>query len=128
DFGKNWEKMLAIKHAWAGIACIATNALVNAALTYAGVELLTGVLLAASITLPPVAAITALAAISAFFGGTASFILGTAFWIGQNELKPQSKPVITSKESKELQQYDTCKTAPAANQGNSKQQLLITNR
>ena len=116
DFGKNWEKMLAIKHAWAGIACISTNALVNAALTYAGVELLTGVLVAASITLPPVAAITALAAISAFFGGTASFILGTAFWIRQNESKPQPKPVITSAGSAGLQRYSNWKKDPAANQ------------
>ncbi|MBP6918195.1 MAG: hypothetical protein KBB94_04725 [Legionellaceae bacterium] len=127
DFGKNWEKMLAIKHAWAGIACISTNALVNAALTYAGVELLTGVLVAASITLPPVAAITALAAISAFFGGTASFILGTAFWIRQNESKPQPKPVITSEGSAGLKRYSNWTKESAANRDLEVQHHLPTN-
>lgn len=92
DFGENWTKMMAIEHAWFGVLCTAINAFVNGALTYTGVELLTGLLLSANIALPPVALITTIAAISAIFAGSASFILGLDFWIRQNPVLPQMKP------------------------------------
>lgn len=94
DFAKKWEAMLTIPPLYLafGILCMSTNALVNAALTYAGVHLLSGLLVAASITLPPVAAITVVAAISAFFAGSASLILGTALWIRTYAKKPEAQP------------------------------------
>lgn len=118
NLGEKIEKMMAIKHAGVGIFFITTNALVNAALTYAGVELLAGLVVGASISLPPVAVITALATIAAFFAGTASFILGTAFWIRQNEAKPQPTPVINTAGSTGLKQFGQWKqkTGLAANQ------------
>lgn len=95
NFGENWAKMTAIPHAWFGLLCVSTNAFVNGATTYAGVELLTGVLLAAHIALPSLAVITALAAVSAFFAGTASFVLGLDFWIKQNPVTPQATPPVS---------------------------------
>ena len=89
DFGENWTQMTMIPQAWFGLSCVATNAFVNSALTYAGVELLTGLLLTATITLPPLGIITALAAVSAVFAGSASFVLGLDFWIRQNPVQPQ---------------------------------------
>ncbi|PJD90725.1 MAG: hypothetical protein CK424_08640 [Legionella sp.] len=90
NFGENWTKMMAISHAWVGVLCVSTNAFVNGALTYAGVELLTGVLLAANLSLPPIAAMTALAVVSAFFAGSASLMLGLDFWIRQNPVTPSA--------------------------------------
>lgn len=92
---KNWQDMLAIQNAWKGIVCVSTNALVNAALTYAGVELLTSLLVAASIALPSATAMIALASICAFFAGAASLILGTAFWIRQNKPSQVSSHPMT---------------------------------
>ena len=98
NFGEKWDKMKAIPNAWLGLLSVVTNALVNGALTYAGVELLTGLLLAANIALPAMLAITILATVSAFFAGTASLILGLNFWIEQNwkEPLPTSYPVLSS--------------------------------
>ncbi len=92
DFGKKCEQMMISPNAWFGLLCVSTNAFVNAALTYAGVELLAVLLVAASVALPPVAAIIALATISAIFAGSASFLLGMAFWIRQHAVKPQVVP------------------------------------
>lgn len=97
NFDKNWTQMLAVPHAWLGFVCVSINAFVNTALTYAGVELLTGLLLAAHVTLPPLAIITALAAISALFAGSASFILGLDFWIRQNPVKSETPPYEQNK-------------------------------
>ena len=81
NIDENWAKMLSASHAWFGLMCVSTNAFVNAALTYAGVELLAALIITANITLP--------ALISALFGGCASFILGLDFWVKQNHVKPQ---------------------------------------
>jgi hypothetical protein len=85
DFGQKyaqkWQEMQTIPHLWFGIICIAINAIVNGALAYSGVPLLSGLFVAANVGLPPVAAITALAVISGIFSGSASYILGAAFWI-----------------------------------------------
>lgn len=115
DLEKNWALMMAIPHAWIGLVCISTNAFVNAALTYAGVELLTGVLVAANIALPPVAAITTLATISAIFAGSASFILGTAFWIRNNPPKPEVQSHPESLRVSRVSQVSMYQPAPAAN-------------
>lgn len=100
DFGKNFQQkfksMMEIKHAWFGLACVVTNALVNGALAYAGVALLPALLIAAHIALPPVAIITALAGISAFFAGSASLVLGVDFWIRQNAPK-KAEQAVTKK-------------------------------
>lgn len=81
QFKANWEAMKSSKYASFGFACIGTNALVNAALTYSGVCMLSGALVLAGIGLPPIGLIMALAVISALFAGAASFVLGMDFWV-----------------------------------------------
>jgi hypothetical protein len=78
---KNWHAMKATVYAPFGLFFIASNAVVNAALTYSGVGLLTGLLVATGIGLPPVGIIIVLGAVSAFFSGSASLLLGMDFWI-----------------------------------------------
>ncbi len=80
-FAENWEKMKATKCAPLGYVCIGTNAFVNTALTYAGVGLLTSALVLAGFAMPPIGLIIGLAAVSAVFSGSASFLLGMDFWI-----------------------------------------------
>jgi len=80
-FDEKWEKMKSTRYAPLGYVCISTNAFVNAALTYAGVGLLSGALVMAGIALPPVGLMIGLAAVCALFAGGASFILGMDFWI-----------------------------------------------
>lgn len=117
DFCKNIKQnlndMINIPNAWFGVLCITTNALVNAALTYAGVEMLTGLLLAASIALPSTAAMIALATVCAFFAGTASLILGTAFWI--RKYKPQDSNNVVSLSNRMTQFGQTAATARKSN-------------
>jgi len=97
NFGDNWELMMNSPYALLGLLTVSTNAFVNAAVTYSALELLTALLLTASIALPPVAMITAISVASAFFAGSASFILGMEFWIGDASPKPekeQAKPPV----------------------------------
>ena len=100
NFCKNFDEKLTsmaqCPNAAIGMACVTTNALVNAALTYAGFDLLQGILIAASITLPPASAITMLAITTAFFAGSASLILGMDFWIRQNNAKIVDDKVVSS--------------------------------
>jgi len=84
DFGVKCSIMTSLPNSEFAFLCVATNALVNGVMTYAGIGLLSELLIAASIALPPVMAITVLAAVSAFFAGSASFILGLDFWTRQN--------------------------------------------
>lgn len=97
DFSENWELMKETPNAALGFVCVSINAFVNAALTYSGVGLMTGLLTLAGVALPPVAVIVALSAISAFFAGSASFILGLDFWIGERpkatELEMDALPI-----------------------------------
>ena len=93
DLKTNLANMMRVPYAWIGLLCISTNAFVNAALTYAGIELLQGLLVAASIALPPATAIIILAATAAFFAGSASFILGADFWTRQNKPKQEESAV-----------------------------------
>lgn len=81
QLSEKWQTMKATTYAPFGVFFIASNAMVNAALTYSGVGLLTELLVAAGIGLPPVGLIIGLGAISAFFAGSASLLLGIDFWI-----------------------------------------------
>lgn len=92
QFEKNWAAFIESPLSLFGFFCISVNALVNAALAYTALELLTTLLIAASISLPPAAAITALSVFSAFFVGSASFLLGMDFWTQ----KPEEEPIKTT--------------------------------
>jgi hypothetical protein len=108
DFCKNfitkWEQINSIPNAWFGFACVTINAFVNAAQAYAGIELLTGLLLTANIAAPPLALVVTIAASCAFFAGAASLILGLDFWIRQNPVKkaPEVKYPDVSSANDEL--------------------------
>lgn len=95
-FDEKWEKMKSTKYAPLGYACITTNAFVNAALTYAGVGLLSGALVLAGIAMPPLGLIIGLSAVSAIFAGSASFILGMDFWI--RKMSPKEDEMVTVEE------------------------------
>lgn len=99
DFKENWNKMLASSQAWLGLTCVSVNAFVNAALTYAGVLLLTDLLVAASLALPPMGVMVALSAASAIFAGSASFVLGLDFWTRQNPAKKEVPVAVVKKPS-----------------------------
>jgi MFS family permease len=80
-FKEKWQEIKKSKHPAIGLACATANALVNGALAYAGVFMITTLLTAASIAVPPLGALVAVATVTALFAGTASFILGLDFWI-----------------------------------------------
>lgn len=106
NFSQNWKSMTEVPNAWLGFLCVTTNAFVNAALTYAGIGLLSGLLIAANIALPPVLAITILASVCAFFAGSASFILGMDFWVRQNPQKSQVQEIpVVKKVSPAVSQF-----------------------
>ncbi len=88
NFNQEWKKLTESPHATLAILFTSLNAFVNGALTYSGVALLGGLLMTAGIAAPPVGVIIALAAISAIFAGSASFLLGMKFMI------PKTTPVI----------------------------------
>jgi hypothetical protein len=81
SFDKKWELMKDTKFASFGFFCISSNALVNLALTYSGVGLLSFVLVTAGIALPPTWVIIGISVVSGVFAGAASFLLGMDFWI-----------------------------------------------
>jgi hypothetical protein len=81
SFDKKWALMMDTKFAYFGLFCISSNALVNLALTYSGVGLLSLVLVTAGVALPPMWAVIGLSAVSGVFAGAASFLLGMDFWI-----------------------------------------------
>lgn len=88
NFGTNLNRMAALHNAYIGFLCVCTNAFVNGALTYAGIELLMGLVITANLACPPLAAIIALASGCSFFAASASLMLGMDFWVRQNEVKP----------------------------------------
>jgi|GEM_PF-2135418 len=87
QFGDKWQAMMATDWALAGLLCMSVNALVNAAMTYTSLELLTALLISASVALPPVAVITAISVVLTLLAGSASFLLGMNFWIGSEPAK-----------------------------------------
>ena len=82
QFGDKWQAMMATDWALAGILCMSVNAFVNAAAAYTSLDLLTALLVSASVTLPPVAVITVISVALTLLAGSASFLLGMNFWIG----------------------------------------------
>jgi len=78
---EKWQAMNTTKFSVFGHCCTMANALVNGALTYSGIGLLTGLLTAAGVVLPPVGLIVAISAVSAIFAASASYLLGMDFWI-----------------------------------------------
>jgi len=85
NFEENWLAFMASPLPLFGLLCVSINACVNGALAYSALELLTTLLVAASFSLPPAAALTALSVFSAFFVGSASFLLGMDFWTQKPE-------------------------------------------
>jgi len=65
-----------------GFGCVVTNAVINGVLTYVGVQMLTGLLEAASMGLPAMGVMVALGIFSAVFAASASFLLGLKFFVG----------------------------------------------
>jgi hypothetical protein len=94
DFWNNWATMNNNPQKNLGLICVATNAFVNAALTYAGVSLLLNSLVLNQLVLLPTIALPIISSLSSFFAGSASFILGLDFWKGSNEerIMSQSMP------------------------------------
>ena len=80
-FKQKCEELLASDYAVLGITSIFINAAVNAALCYAGVFMLSGLVLSAGIAFP----VLGLAIVAAFFGGLASLLLGSSFWIDNSK-------------------------------------------
>lgn len=68
-----------------GAAAGIINAIVNGVLSYTGIMMITGLLTAASIAVPPLGVMIAIAATAAVFAATASFILGADFWISNSK-------------------------------------------
>ena len=91
NFGDEWHTMMNTPYALLGLLCISTNAFVNVALTYSGLELLTALFVTAGITLPSLPVIVGLSVASAIFAGLASFIVGMAFWIEQSKANAHIK-------------------------------------
>lgn len=100
DFYKNCQLMSTTDHPFLGALCVLTNASVNAALTYSGVGLLSGLFVTAGLGVPSVVFITGLSVVSAFFAGSASFILGMDFWIGDKPKNVQVKKTIVETNQK----------------------------
>lgn len=92
NFYEHWHAMLAAPNAAFGFLCVTTNAIVNMALTYAGLDLLATWLLVAEIALPPVVITTLIFGILSCFAGAASFALGMDFWNKQSTSAPASEP------------------------------------
>ncbi len=99
NFSEEIKQLHSAPKAWFAYLCVSVNALVNAALTYAGIQILTALLIATNIALPPVAVITAITAVLAFFAGSASFILGLDFKNRQNK-----KAVVEATESEKVEE------------------------
>ncbi|MDP3559515.1 MAG: hypothetical protein Q8R79_04085 [Legionellaceae bacterium] len=104
---EKWQAMKATKFAPLGFCCIGINALVNGALTYAGIGLLTGLLVLAGLAVPPVAVIIGLSAFCAVFASAASFILGMNFWIGQMTVKPKEETPPKSMQAPSASSFST---------------------
>lgn len=79
-FKEKWQAFKASKWPVVGVVCITTNAVVNTVLTYVGIIMITGLLIAAGVAAPPLGAMIAIAAVSALCAGIASFVLGMDFW------------------------------------------------
>jgi hypothetical protein len=75
-----WNAFCAAKYSPLGFVMSAINACVFGTSCYVGITMLAGVMTAASIALPPLGVIIAIAATAAVFAAAASFVLGLSFW------------------------------------------------
>lgn len=82
-----------------GALCVTTNAFVNAALTYSGIELLTALIISSSLITPPAAVVMTITVLSTIFAGSASFILGADFWCKQNTTNESQPETSMTKKS-----------------------------
>ena len=80
-FVEKCKELMASDYALLGITSIFINAAVNAALCYAGVFMLSGLVLSAGLAFPP----QGMAIVAACFGGLASLLLGSSFWIDNSK-------------------------------------------
>jgi hypothetical protein len=89
DFCENikekWKAFKETKYPALGMASGIINALVNGVLSYIGIMMITTLLTAASIAMPPIGIVIAITAIAATFAAVASFILGLDFWINNSK-------------------------------------------
>lgn len=79
---KRWNDLLKSPKWGFGVGVVLTNATINGVLSYTGVVLLQGLLVAAGLTAPP---LLALGIVVAVFAGAASLLLGADFWIKNAE-------------------------------------------
>ena len=86
-----WIEFWNSKNSPLGLVASTINALVNGVLAYVGIMAITTLLTAASIALPPVGIIIAIAATAAVFAGLASFFLAIDFWKQKNKVE-EPKP------------------------------------
>lgn len=94
------QQMNQTRYAPLGYFCVISNAIVNGALTFSGVLLLTETLALAGLALPAFGALMALASISAVFAGAASLIVGMKFWIRKNTVAQTASEVDVKVEKK----------------------------
>ena len=86
NISENFNKLKTIDNLGFGLMCIITNALVNTALTYSGIEILTLLLLSTATITPPTGLIMIGTILLSVFAGSASFILGADFLNKQNSV------------------------------------------
>ena len=77
---ENWEKFKSSALPVLGFITAGLNGIVNGVLCYVGIMMITSLLTAASIAVPPLGVLIAVAATAAVFAAAASFILGLDFW------------------------------------------------
>ncbi len=93
---ERWKEFKTTPYPVLGAAISIINASINGILAYTGIMMITGLLTAASIAVPPIGVMIAIAATAAVFAGTASLILGVDFWISRFKKKeePAASPAI----------------------------------
>ncbi len=90
-FKAKWQAFKESKYWGLGLACVTTNAVVTGVLTYVGITMIAGLILAAGVAAPPLGIVIAVAALAAIFAATASFLLGLDFW--SKNMKKEEVPV-----------------------------------
>lgn len=85
---QKWDEFCASRYSALGFVMSAINACVFGASCYVGITMVAGLLTAASIALPPLGVIIAIAAAAAVFAAAASFVLGLSFWTRNSKRLP----------------------------------------
>lgn len=120
SFQEKWQQMKESKYGSFGFAMVVINGLVNGALTYSGIQLLTGLLVVAGIGLPPVGVMIGLAAFSAVFAGGASFLLGMDFWVRKMGDKTSTSEIVHEKAPNIVEEKLEASNDPAVYSGGLK--------